>query len=61
MFKTYKINSTIEPKKFESLNNGIWYYNFDVESEVVTEHIMGDKENFRKITRYKYGQVRILG
>lgn len=61
MFKTYKINSTIEPKKFESLNNGIWYYNFDVESEVVTEPIMGDKENFREVTRYKYGQVRILG
>lgn len=61
MFKTYKINSTIEPKKFESLNNGVWYYNFDIESEVVTEPIMGDKKNFREVTRYKYGQVRILG
>lgn len=61
MFKTYKINSIIEPKQFESLNNGVWYYNFDVESEIVTEPIMGDKKNFREVTRYKYGQVRILG
>lgn len=61
MFKTSKIDCTIEPKKFESLNNGVWYYNFDVESEVISEPIMGDEENSREIIRYKYAQVRILG
>lgn len=61
MFKTNKIDCTIEPKKFESLNNGVWYYNFDIDSEVITEPIMGDEENLREITRYKYGQVRVLG
>ena len=61
MFKIYKIDCTIEPKKFESLNNGVWYYNFDIDSEVITEPIMGDEENLREITRYKYGQVRVLG
>lgn len=61
MFKTNKIDCTIEPKKFESLNNGVWYYNFDIDSEVITEPIMGDEENSREITRYKYAQVRILG
>ena len=45
MFKTNKIDCTIKPKKFESLNNGVWYYNFDVESEVIPEPIMGDEEN----------------
>lgn len=60
MFKTSKIDCTIEPKKFEPLNNGVWYYNFDIESEVISEPIMGE-ENSREITRYKYVQVRILG
>lgn len=53
MFKTSKIDCTIEPKKFEPLNNGVWYYNFDIESEVISEPIMGE-ENSREITRYKY-------
>ena len=61
MFNINKIDCTIEPKKFESLNNGVWYYNFDIESEVITEPIMGDEENLREVTRYKYAQVRILG
>ncbi len=60
MFKTNKIDCTIEPKKFESLNNGIWYYNFDIESEIISEPIMGE-ESSKEITRYKYSQVRITG
>lgn len=60
MFKTNKIDCTIKPEKFESLNNGIWYYNFDLESEVVLEnHTEG--EDPTEVTRYKYGQVRISG
>lgn len=61
MFKTNKIDCTIKPEKFESLNNGIWYYNFDIESEVVLESAMGDDEDPHEVTRYKYGQVRISG
>lgn len=60
MFKTSKIGSTIKPEKFESLNNGIWYYNFDVESETVLEPTM-EGEDSQEITRYKFGQVRISG
>lgn len=55
MFKTNKIDCTIKPEKFESLNNGIWYYNFDIESEVVLESAMGDNEDPHEVTRYKYG------
>lgn len=61
MFNINKIDCIIEPKKFEPLNNGVWYYNFDIESEVITAPIMGDEENLREVTRYKYAQVRILG
>ena len=44
MFTATKIESTIEPKSFESLNNGIWYYNYDVEKKVVKVPLMrGDK------------------
>lgn len=61
MFKTNKIDCTIKPEKFESLNNGVWYYNFNIKSEIVTEPVTGDEEDFKEITRYKYSQVRILG
>lgn len=59
MFETNKINSTIKPEKFESLNNGIWYYNFDITSEIVTNSVM--EEGSEEITRYNYGQVRVSG
>lgn len=61
MFKINKVDCTIKPKKFESLNNGIWYYNFDIKSEIVLESVMGNKEDQHEVTRYKYGQVRISG
>lgn len=60
MFKINKICSIISPQKFESLNNGIWYYNFDIESETVLEPIIGD-EDLQETTKYTYGQVRISG
>lgn len=35
MFTAYKIQSNIKPNPLESLNNGIWYYNFNITSEIV--------------------------
>ena len=62
MFTATKIESTIEPKSFESLNNGIWYYNYDVEKKVVKVSPMrGDKIEETEETRYSYVQVRISG
>ena len=55
MFKISKIDCTVKPAKFENLNNGVWYYNFDVTSE--TRKDMEDKE----VIVYKYSQVRIQG
>lgn len=55
MFKISKIDCTVKPAKFENLNNGVWYYNFDVTSETIKD--VEDKE----VIVYKYSQVRIQG
>ena len=60
MFTPTKIESTIKPKKFESLNNGIWYYNYDiVKKTVMTRDILNGEE--KEEIRYEYVQVRING
>ena len=60
MFAATKIKSTIKPAKFESLNNGIWYYNYDiVEKTVMTRDMITGEEKEEKI--YEYVQVRING
>ena len=60
MFIATKIESTIRPKKFESLNNGIWYYNYDIVEKTVTVRDMNDEEE-REEQRYEFVQVRING
>lgn len=65
MFTANKIESTIEPKSFVSLNNGIWYYNYDIEEKVVkvTSIMREETEETQETeeTRYSYVQVRISG
>ena len=62
MFTATKIESTIEPKSFISLNNGIWYYNYDIEEKVVKVHSMRkDEIEETEETRYSCVQVRISG
>ena len=60
MFTATKIESTIRPEKFESLNNGIWYYNYDIVEKTVTVRDMNDEENKEEL-RYEFIQVRING
>ena len=60
MFTATKIESTIRPKVFESLNNGIWYYNYDITQYTVKVRDM-DSEEEKDETRYSYIQVRISG
>lgn len=60
MFTATKIESTIRPKKFESLNNGIWYYNYDIVEKTVAVRDMNDEEE-REEQRYEFVQVRING
>ena len=62
MFTATKIESTIKPKSFKPLNNGIWYYNYDIEEKVVKVHSMRkDEIEETEKTRYSYVQVRISG
>lgn len=60
MFTAIKIESTIRPEVFESLNNGIWYYNYDITKYTVKVMDM-DSEEEKDETRYSYIQVRISG
>lgn len=60
MFTATKIESTIRPEVFESLNNGIWYYNYDITQYTVKVRDM-DSEEEKDETRYSYIQVRISG
>lgn len=60
MFTPNKIESTIKPAKFESLNNGVWYYNYDIVEKTVVTRDMNDDEEKEEI-RYEYVQVRING
>lgn len=60
MFTAIKIESTIRPEVFESLNNGIWYYNYDITKYTVKIMDM-DSEEEKDETRYSYIQVRISG
>lgn len=59
MFKANKIKSTTKPKKFESLNNGIWYYNYDITEETVMTLTLDNEE--KEIIRYEYIQARVSG
>lgn len=60
MFTATKIESTIRPEKFESLNNGVWYYNYDIVEKTVTVRDMNDEEDKEEL-RYDFLQVRING
>ena len=60
MFTATKIKSTIKPKKFVSLNNGIWYYNYDIVEETVMTRDMYTNED-KEETGYEFIQVRING
>ncbi len=60
MFTPTKIESTIKPDKFESLNNGIWYYNYDIVEKIVPTVDMTTGEQTEE-TRYEFLQVRING
>lgn len=63
MFTATKIESTIKPKNFISLNNGVWYYNYDISEYTVpaSEYGMSSNQQELQETRYSYVQVRING
>lgn len=60
MFTATKIKSTIKPEKFESLNNGIWYYNYDIVEKIVMTRDRNTGED-KEVPIYSFVQVRING
>lgn len=60
MFTPTKIESPVKPAKFQSLNNGIWYYNYNIVEKTVTVRDMYDKKEKEEL-RYNFVQVRING
>lgn len=55
MYTAVKLKSTIKPESFEDLNNGVWYYNYNIEE---TEPIINEE---KEIPQYSFIQVRISG
>ena len=55
MFNIERIKTTIKPDKFESLGNGIWYYNYDIKESTQPG------QNGEDETVYDFVQVRIPG
>jgi hypothetical protein len=59
MFTAKKIVSIYKPKIFEPLNNGIWYYNYNIEEKTVK--VLSIEREESEETEYSYVQVRISG
>lgn len=54
-----RIKSSIKPEKVESLGNGYYYYNYDIQSEQETVPI--NESETQEITMYNYVQIRLHG
>lgn len=54
-----RIKSPIKPEKIESLGNGYYYYNYDIQSEQETVPV--NETETKEITMYNYVQIRLHG
>ena len=59
MFTIHTIKSTEYPEKFISLNNGYWYYNYNI-TKITMEEVTPEEEISFK-DGYEYSYVRIKG
>lgn len=55
-----RVESTTKPNKIESLGNGYWYYNYDIQETTKDVPIDNTEETEQK-TFYNFVQVRIKG
>lgn len=60
MFEARRIESSVQPPKVESLNNGTYYYNYDIQTKQVSAPDMETNEMTEE-TRYTYIQVHLHG
>lgn len=59
MFTANRIKTSVKPSKIESLNNGIYYYNYDITE--YTEEVQQEDGTTSEETKYSFVQVRITG
>lgn len=60
MFTATRLQAINKPTKFKSLNNGTWYYNYDIIDGKTTFFDISENKEIEQPT-YSYIQVRILG
>lgn len=60
MFEARRIESSVQPPKVESLNNGTYYYNYDIQTKQVSVPDM-ETNKMTEETRYTYIQVHLHG
>lgn len=60
MFEARRIESSVQPPKVEPLNNGTYYYNYDIQTKQVSVPDMEANEMTEE-TRYTYIQVHLHG
>jgi len=59
MLDAKRIESTIQPQTILKLNDGTFYYNYDIKSRVVT--VIDESGVEKEETRYNYVQVQLRG
>lgn len=61
MLKIKRVDSKTNPPKFINLGNGNWYYNHDIQSEVVTTASEEDSDVVTEDNIFSYIPVKITG
>lgn len=61
MLQATRIETNVEPKKVEYLGDGSYYYNYDIQSKIVTVTPMEGEGEETEETRWNYIQVHLFG
>lgn len=60
MLQATRIETNVEPKKVEYLGDGSYYYNYDIQSKIVTVASM-EGEGEKEETMWNFIQVHLFG
>ena len=57
MVEPHRIIANVEPATTVNLNNGNWYYNYDIQTETVVTS--KEVEEYKEETQYNYIQIKL--
>lgn len=57
MVEPHRIITDVEPATTVNLNNGNWYYNYDIQTETVVTS--KEDEEYKEETQYNYIQIKL--